>query len=275
MYGYIYLTENIHNGKIYSGQHKSGKFDTKYYGSGVIIKRLISKYGKESFRCSILEECDSEKELNEKEIYYIQKYNSTDSNIGYNIATGGAFGDSGYHMGMKGKHQTERQKEIVRKTSSYKRSNETVQKMSDSHLGNTNASGGKGMVWISNGVDEIRIFPEEISKYDGYVLGKRVPNDEDAISKMRDKYKNGTYVTKSGKDIFISNDELSMYLSDGWEIGKAPYPKSRCSNISNGKKGKVAITNGERTFFVSVEELYVYENSGYYIMSAERFKKTR
>ena len=43
MYGYIYKTTDLRNNKIYVGQHKSEIFDTSYYGSGKIIKKIIKK----------------------------------------------------------------------------------------------------------------------------------------------------------------------------------------------------------------------------------------
>ena len=45
MYGYIYKTTNLINGKIYIGQHKSEEYDSSYYGSGKLIRRAIEKYG--------------------------------------------------------------------------------------------------------------------------------------------------------------------------------------------------------------------------------------
>ena len=83
----IYKTTNVLNGKIYIGQ--STKDDDSYLGSGEIIKKAINKYGKESFIKEILLECKTKKELDEKEIFYIEKYNSTDKKIGYNISHGG------------------------------------------------------------------------------------------------------------------------------------------------------------------------------------------
>ena len=53
------------------------------------IKRAIKKYGKENFSSVILEECDYSI-LNEREQYYISKYDSF--NNGYNCTPGGACG---------------------------------------------------------------------------------------------------------------------------------------------------------------------------------------
>lgn len=88
----IYKTTNLVNGKIYIG--KDSKNNPKYLGSGKLLKRSIQKYGILNFNKEILEYCDSDDILNEKEIYWIDKYKSYDTKIGYNIALGGNGGDT-------------------------------------------------------------------------------------------------------------------------------------------------------------------------------------
>ena len=83
----IYKTTNLINGKIYIGQSINN--DPKYLGSGVFLKNAIEKHGKENFLKEVIDVADSVDELNEKEIYWIEKYNSTDKNIGYNLCSGG------------------------------------------------------------------------------------------------------------------------------------------------------------------------------------------
>jgi|19_taG_2_1085344.scaffolds.fasta_scaffold59829_2 hypothetical protein len=82
----IYKTTNKINGKFYIGQQVGD--DEKYIGSGKLIKYAIEKYGKESFTKEILEECATRDEMNEKEIYWIDKLKSLTPN-GYNIHPGG------------------------------------------------------------------------------------------------------------------------------------------------------------------------------------------
>lgn len=94
MYGYIYLTENLINGKKYIGQHRCIEFDTKYYGSGVLLSKAIQKYGKEHFKVTVLCECFSEEELNEKERLFIAEHNAVESCNYYNIADGGSNANS-------------------------------------------------------------------------------------------------------------------------------------------------------------------------------------
>lgn len=89
MYGYIYLTTNIVNGKIYVGQHKASVFDSKYKGSGVHLRNAVAKYGKESFIVEMIDTAENKEELSEKEIRWISKLDSRNADIGYNLSKGG------------------------------------------------------------------------------------------------------------------------------------------------------------------------------------------
>lgn len=98
MYGYIYKTTNLLNGKIYIGQKKSNVFRPDYYGSGVIINRAIEKYGKENFKIEIVEWCKNRDDLCEREIFHIANEKSLYGfGKGYNITPGGEYGDSFTH----------------------------------------------------------------------------------------------------------------------------------------------------------------------------------
>ena len=55
MFGYIYLTTNLVNGRKYIGKRISPVFDIKYNGSGTLLKKAINKYGKENFKTEIIE----------------------------------------------------------------------------------------------------------------------------------------------------------------------------------------------------------------------------
>ena len=91
---YVYKTTNLLNGKIYIGKSKYRPYYESYYGSGLIIEAAIKKYGKENFKKEILEEFETEEEAFMAEASYIQQYNSTNSEIGYNIDKGGPGGRS-------------------------------------------------------------------------------------------------------------------------------------------------------------------------------------
>ena len=118
----IYKTTNTINGKIYIGQDKNN--NSSYYGSGKILQKAIKKYGKEKFVKEILEHCTDESHMNEREIYWIEYYNSRDGIIGYNISEGGKEGDrkigqdiakSGiynYWVGKYGVEEADRRRQI-------------------------------------------------------------------------------------------------------------------------------------------------------------------
>ena len=97
MYGYIYLTINTINKRMYIGKKQSEQYDPTYYGSGKIIKQAIHKYGIENFNNVILDTADSLQELIQKEKYYIKIYYNTYGELMYNIASGGDGGNTLLH----------------------------------------------------------------------------------------------------------------------------------------------------------------------------------
>lgn len=98
--GYIYLVENIINHKKYIGQTTRTSYlrfkqhikDSKK--RDCYFHRAINKYGKDNFKLSTIFKCESmdlndvKNELNTKEIYYIDLYNTYNPN-GYNSTYGG------------------------------------------------------------------------------------------------------------------------------------------------------------------------------------------
>lgn len=88
----IYKTTNLETGKIYIGKDKHN--NPQYLGSGVKLKDAIRAYGKDKFSKTILEYCSSYEEMNTREKYWIEFYNSTNPIIGYNISFGGDGGDN-------------------------------------------------------------------------------------------------------------------------------------------------------------------------------------
>jgi len=85
----IYKITNKINEKSYIGQSKHIKRRWREHVNGLensVISTAIKKYGKENFIFEVLEQC-SIKELNNKEIYYIDKFKTYGE--GYNMTTGG------------------------------------------------------------------------------------------------------------------------------------------------------------------------------------------
>jgi len=79
----VYKTTCLINGKIYVGQYS--KNDSKYLGSGALILEAIKEFGKQNFIRETICECETLKELDLMEDYWIEELQATDPKIGYNI----------------------------------------------------------------------------------------------------------------------------------------------------------------------------------------------
>ena len=114
MTGFIYLFRNKVNGKCYVGQTcniyrriREHVYEAQS-GSSFKFHQAIRKHGFENFEFKVLHKCAGEEqvildELNEKEIYYIDKYDSF--NNGYNMTEGS--------RGSRGLHHTEEAKKRI------------------------------------------------------------------------------------------------------------------------------------------------------------------
>ena len=90
--GYIYMITNEINGKIYIGQTRRS-IETRWKEhlkskDNYPIHVAMRKYGIENFTIKELEKCDNQF-LDQKEIEYIEYYDSYNSNKGYNATKGG------------------------------------------------------------------------------------------------------------------------------------------------------------------------------------------
>ena len=186
MYGYIYKITNLITNLSYVGKHKYDKdgLDPKYLCSGTFIRKSIEKYGIENFSIDIVDIADSLIDLNNKEIYYISKYNTLSPN-GYNLTTGGdGLSDPSKEVIEKmrlaklGKKQPLSQK--IKRSSSLKNvvhNKEWVNKIKSSLAGRkpsdstleASSKRHKGSFWCNNGVEEKMILGEMPQ---GFVKGR-------------------------------------------------------------------------------------------------------
>ena len=94
-YGYIYKTKiNNKNSSLdrhfYIGQHRCGRFDSKYFGSGVKIKQYIKKYGRVGLSVEIIEWANDPHTLNQLESKYVDEGMILDD-LCLNLVTGGKY----------------------------------------------------------------------------------------------------------------------------------------------------------------------------------------
>ncbi len=184
MYGYVYKTTNLLNDKIYVGQKKSDVFlHEEYLGSGKILQAALLKYGRENFTVELLEECSTPEELNKREIYWIDKLDSTNSSIGYNISPGGTGGN------------------VTRNFSAERRSNWISKVIKN-----------RGpRVAVNNGVVSKYIRPEQFEEYinDGWSRGLLVtPKRIEGRKKCSISMQNKVYYTNGVSNTLIDSTDV-------------------------------------------------------------------
>lgn len=93
----IYKVTNTLNGKIYIGKtkqslskRKARHYESANHKSDTNFHSALRKYPKEAFLWEIEMECKDENELNESEMYFINKYDTYKA--GYNMTLGGTGG---------------------------------------------------------------------------------------------------------------------------------------------------------------------------------------
>ena len=231
MYGYIYETTNLVNGKKYIGQHVSSVFDSNYYGSGRAFKKALSYWGKDNFKIKILEECANQDELNRREIYWIDTFrNQFSSDLIYNISDGG-IGNNGVKC-ISEEHRIK----IGNANRGRKHSKKSRENMS---------KGSKGFKWMTHGVISIKVrdYNTEIKYLNlGYTYG-RVLSKEWRLNIVRSNYNK-----KAGKKLSIEHRN---------KISKAN--RGKVSSI----KGMIAVNNGHIKKYINKDELNLYLSLGY------------
>lgn len=89
----IYMHRNKINNKVYIGQtclplERRWKHGNGYDKDPLFYKAIV-KYGWDNFEHLVLEKNLSEEQVNERERYWIKKYQSNNVNYGYNLTPGG------------------------------------------------------------------------------------------------------------------------------------------------------------------------------------------
>ena len=165
-YNFVYKT-TFSDGKYYIGQHKTNNLNDGYFGSSRVVKDLV----KQGINCNreILRYCDTQKELNYWEKYYIgDNYKNDDLCLNVNNSCG--IIEEGVMFGKKLSEEHKRKISYSNKIR-YKDGcpDSTRKKMSDSLKGKA-----VGKIWMRNGEKTIMINPEKIEDYinKGYVRGR-------------------------------------------------------------------------------------------------------
>ena len=250
MYGYIYKTTNLINGKIYIGQKKRFEFTEDYKGSGKILWNAINKYGWDNFKVELLVECNSQEELNNEEKRLILKFDSTNRSVGYNISLGGQNPVLvGENNPLYGRHRSKETKEKISKSKTgVKRSSEQVAQMSlttkklyeneeyvqkRSEIMKNMSTGRK---WIHKGTENKFVTSEDFEKYinEGWIEGMAYRSRSEKYKeycKVREHNKSHfnnigrKWINDGTNNKFVKSEELDRYLDNGWVQGMVYKPR--------------------------------------------------
>lgn len=220
MYGYIYETTNLINGKKYIGKHKSNKIDETYLGSGIALKKAIRKYKKENFKIKIIETIDTnQKDLDLREMYWIRFFDAVADKKYYNRSYGGE------NEGWFGVNEAIKERGGLSK--------ETKKKMSESRAGEKHPMYGKHhsekskqkMSKIKKGKktseETKRKQSEALKGEKAYWFGKHLTKETKIkLSQARKgKNTNRRWINNTKINKYVLKTEMESYLKDGWKMG--------------------------------------------------------
>lgn len=140
MFGYIYKTTNLLDGKIYVGKKHSSVFVTDYYGSSVRIHEILKAYGKSVLSVEVIDWAVDLDHLNLLERYWIKKLDSRNPEVGYNISAGGNSFCCTHHSEATKKKISESMKNLLkngdfRRKGDLHKSQETREKLRKINMG--------------------------------------------------------------------------------------------------------------------------------------------
>lgn len=258
-YGYVYMTTNLINGKQYIGQHAYSVFNENYKGSGTYLTNAVKKYGIENFKTELIEWCETQERLDERERYWIAFYNAVESDDFYNLATGGTNGNprrgtkfslearkkmssivSGTGNPMYGKTHTETsRKKISENHANFKGEN----------------SPSYNRIAINDGTKIKYVRSEDLEKYlsKGWIIG--ITEERKQIQSKSLKGRKHTEDYKKKQSERMSGKNNPMY-------GKKASKETR-SLMTQQRLGRKWINNGKENKFVKPEDLSSLLNEGW------------
>ena len=207
--GIIYIAENTANGKCYIGQtvqslkkRKVTHINAANRGSNLYFHRAIRKHGIVAFSWRILLVENGLDRLNDAEIACIKKF-KTKKPGGYNLNDGG-----GGNSGIKVSKET--RKKISNSLMGKKHSLESIQKMSEAHMGH---------VGWNKGVPRSLETRQKLSK--ALIGRKRPPFSEEHKRKFRgEKHGQAKLIEKEALEIRrrVDEGELQKTISEDFGV---------------------------------------------------------
>ena len=243
----IYKTTNLANGKIYIGQDKNN--NPTYLGSGKILCLALKQYGTANFIKEIIEDCESKEHLDEREKHWINFYNSTDRNIGYNIALGGDGGDTiSNHPNkdlIRQKHSVWMQENNP--TRGRKKSEDEIKRWKDSYVGKYRGENSPSFGKNHNDFSKIKMSEARKEWWDNLSEEKRIEignkisesnKGKAGISWSDDMKKAHSEWMKENNPFKgkTHTDEVKQRISEANKKPKSDETKRKLSEANKGKK---------------------------------------
>ena len=221
-FGYIYLTVDTLKNQVYVGKRQKSEYDSKYLGSGAIIKNIIKKR-KETLKNYVLEWCETKEELYQAEKDWIKLFREECGDRCLNIADGG---EGGCTDEMKDKISLTVTEYFKNPENRKKTSDATKEAMNSPEIRQRYLEGLKkrdmkgeknpafGRKWMNNGIEQIYVKEDEVEKYMelGFVLG--------VIQAQKDKIKGKIWFHNDKESHQIYKTELELYLSKNYVLGR-------------------------------------------------------
>lgn len=257
----IYIIKNVKSNKVYIGQsvdlHRRIIHHMRNLEKGThkntYLQRSYNRDGKDAFCIEIIEYCDVDK-LDERERYWISRYNSNMRDNGYNIESGGHEGHtwnndarerrSGVGNPMYGKHHT---KEIVERIRTCNRaSSDKLTEQDVKEIKKALANGIRQKI-LSDKYDVAISTINKISRCENWEwvspeLNDKIINIENERKSRRDKmiidmYNNGTTMHDISKKLRINPQTTRNVLGNLVDKSNANHEQMIRNVINDYNKG--------------------------------------
>ena len=258
--GVIYKWTNKINGKSYIGQTINEEFRKKDHIHGkykCYFHDALKKYGVENFEYCVLEKIEESK-LSEREIYWIDFYQTHDHDKGYNLTLGGE-GTRGF---------------------SHPVSEEAKQKISKANKGKTAWNKGKTGIYSEETKrkigtrDHSLCWTEEMKKRQSEKLKGRPSPNKGKIMSEEEKKKISESVKKTFKERHISEKLSKMFKgrispNKGQKFGPRPIQSEKMKN-------KVHMNNGNIAKMIDKELIEEYKSKGWILgrLKSKKYDRT-
>lgn len=219
----IYKITNLKNNKIYIG--KTIKILQERFRGHIIASKqprnytsylynAFEKYGIENFKIEEIETCSSEKELDEREKFWIATLHTQDPNIGYNIQEGGEGGavrSNEYRL-------TDKQLDALERGRHLKASTKLKQKLSEIRTGIEVSEETRRKISESQKGKKLKEETKQRMR-ESHLGMKMAERTEESKERYREGSKGRVHIHKGNENKNPKIEELDKYLNDGWELG--------------------------------------------------------